>query len=185
MAFDPLFTSLNAPIAITDSQSNTWVQVRYPWNNSSGVMWFCVNPSTSATHTFTLPNVENYGALFVRAYSGTATVNVLVQSSLNDGNYGTGITALSAGSLTPPASGYLFVSGVLMEEATSTCFCEQRLHNERLRARDQWFLCRWCIGRPRIRLKPPLVTLSSLDGRISGHRNDGHLCATNLRAGHQ
>ena len=77
VAFDPLFTGLNAPIAITDSQSNTWVQVRYPWNNSSGVMWFCVNPSTSATHTFTLPNVENYGALFVRAYSGTATVNVL------------------------------------------------------------------------------------------------------------
>ena len=90
----------STPTAPTDSQSNSWVQI--PATYGSGgprvTIWYCYNPTTSATHTFTNPS-EAYGGGIYLAFSGT------LQTSGVIGNYnGLGTATASpfqTGSVTP------------------------------------------------------------------------------------
>jgi hypothetical protein len=60
---------------ITDSMGNSWTGLanhdsgssfNFPQNNT---LWYCLNPSTSATHTFSVNGANRAPALFVQAFS--------------------------------------------------------------------------------------------------------------------
>lgn len=91
----------------SDSQSNRWVQV-YPTASAGAqfsAMVFCVNPITSASHTFTL-SAGSFPSMAVVCFSGT--LGALVSTQAKTANPATTITFPS---ITPSANGALWVAG--------------------------------------------------------------------------
>lgn len=96
---------------LSDSASNTWtaLTIKTSANGTSGQLYYCANPTTSATHTFTLTGTAFYGTLGVHCFSGTATTSAF--DAENGNNAGSG-TTVQPGSITPSQDGEVIVTGV-------------------------------------------------------------------------
>jgi hypothetical protein len=94
--------------AITDSQGNTWTPLVSIASVTGNQMFYCHNPNTSASHTFTLTTTAYYPALAAAAFSGSAS---LARDQDADGNAVTGYS-VQPGSITPAVDDCLVVSGL-------------------------------------------------------------------------
>lgn len=87
-------------VTITDSASNTWTGTTRITAGGAGVpdvqIFYCANPVTSATHTFTATTIAGNPSIAVQAKSGASTVPLDQQA----GAAGTG-TSHQPGSVTP------------------------------------------------------------------------------------
>ena len=113
--------SWQAQITPTDSAGNSWTPIQsYSGAGYYEELFYCVNPTTSASHTFTASDVvtQRYPGIAVLAVSGSASSPL----DQHNGNVtgGTGDT-ISPGSITPTEDGELVVVGMSHDdEANST-----------------------------------------------------------------
>lgn len=99
--------SVTSP-SISDNQGNTWTALTTS-NIASDVgckLYYCVNPTTSASHTFTFGPSSIYGGLIVAAFSGVKTTSPFDQQN---GATGTAITGLATNSVTPSEDNELVI----------------------------------------------------------------------------
>ena len=98
------------PTAPTDSEANSWIQIPaiYGGGGPRVTIWYCYNPTTSATHSFTNPSAAYAGGIYL-AFSGT------LQTSGVIGNYnglGSGAsTPFQTGSVTPSLNDVIIALG--------------------------------------------------------------------------
>jgi len=92
---------------LTDSLGNTWVyciqSLNAPSQNWCG-MWVCLNPATSASHTFYSPN-NTAASVAVTCWNGSHPTKALDQA-----NYGT--ESPTTGPITPTKGGQLCISAL-------------------------------------------------------------------------
>jgi hypothetical protein len=101
----------STPKAVVDSAGNTWVLAVASLWTSSIALYYCANPITSPTHTFTTSGVEwEQNSVFVVAFSGAAA-NPFEQAKSARGP--TGSTSLQPGALKPSVEGALVVSAAV------------------------------------------------------------------------
>ncbi len=101
-----------SPAVLTDSQSNTWTGLTIKSNSASvqARLYYCENPSTSATHTFAANGTSSFAALSVAAFSGGATSSSFdVQNGALGGG---GVTSLATGSVTPGVNNEVLIYGL-------------------------------------------------------------------------
>ncbi len=92
---------------LTDSASNTWSTAASIAVNTTLRIFYVLNPTTSATHTFTQPSVaSSFPGIAVACFSGAAAAAVADQVST--GTESTGTTH-ACGSLTPTVDGELII----------------------------------------------------------------------------
>ena len=110
--------SVTSP-SISDNQGNTWTALTT--SNIAGdvgcKLYYCVNPTTNASHTFTFSPSAIYGGLIVAAFSGVKTTSPFDQQA---GNTGSGITGLAPGSVTPTEDNELVIFAAAKGGNTST-----------------------------------------------------------------
>jgi hypothetical protein len=105
---------------ITDSAGNTWTALTQK-SRDSGYMqaarlFYCANPTTSATHTFTTPGSLQGQGICVLAFSGTATT-----SPFDVENGATGDSVFSPGNTTPTQDNTVLVCvGALYSDTAPT-----------------------------------------------------------------
>lgn len=102
----------------TDSAGNTWTGLTHYANASlrGCRIWYCVNPTTSASHTFTASQSYGGPAIVARAFSGTETVSPLDVSN-GASHEGVDITSWQPGSVTPSQDDSLLIAGIAMNSA--------------------------------------------------------------------
>jgi hypothetical protein len=91
---------------ISDSASNTWTALTAQGSGNQSRLYYCLNPTTSGTHTFTLSRTGSYSCLGYIAVSGVASYH-----SENIASQGAAAT-FQPGSVTPGADGSLIVAGI-------------------------------------------------------------------------
>jgi hypothetical protein len=104
------FTTFPASGELTDSASNTWLlrTGQASASNCNARVFYCIAPSTSATHTFTLTKSGDYPDVSVFAFHAGGTVTYNQESgAVNSSDAYT----LAPGSLTL-ASGELAITGI-------------------------------------------------------------------------
>ena len=91
-------------VTISDSAGNTWTGLTARSSSTAfNRLWYCLNPTTSASHTFTIAGTGVYAWVGFLAFSGVASYDA------ETGATGTG-TSLAAGSLTPAVDGSLLIT---------------------------------------------------------------------------
>jgi hypothetical protein len=100
----------NAGLTITDSETNTWSPLNERTNgiDTVGRFLYALNPSTSATHTFS--NGSSFSWITVAAFSGAASATVSDQQ--NGAGPGTNGTSIATGSITPAEDNELLIAAV-------------------------------------------------------------------------
>lgn len=96
---------------ITDSAGNTWQQLDRATSANFGLgirLFYCINPTTSATHTFANGMGPGY-TIGVMAFDNTGTITFDKQSPVGTAG-GTSYTSVSSGSLTPAQAQSLVIS---------------------------------------------------------------------------
>ncbi len=115
----PYFIGAGTPILaneITDSASNTW-QALTDYNTAldGGVrLFYCFNPNTSGTHTFTVAHTGEFPSLYVLAYSGSAG-----SPDQQAGTSGQSGGTIQPGSITPGFAHELIVT-IIYTTSTAT-----------------------------------------------------------------
>jgi hypothetical protein len=95
---------------ITDSQSNTWTRVgtdtgfTFPYVG----LWFCRNPSVSASHTFTLTKTAAGIGMAIAGFAGSAAA----PQDQNSEDGGASTTSRAPGSVTPTQNNELIVTAL-------------------------------------------------------------------------
>jgi hypothetical protein len=90
-------------LTISDSNSNTWTPATVITSSPVNLqLWYCVNPTVGAGHTFTLSGSSVYTGITVAAFSGPAAPSPLDQQG--------GAAAASPGPITPTAANELVIS---------------------------------------------------------------------------
>ncbi len=112
-------TTHNISSTWSDSASNSWTAGTYASSAESGVKAFYVlNPTTSATHTFTFTNATtNYPVIAVFALKRPGYLITFDQAAQTAGG-----TQQSTGSLTPAATGELMVLCAHQSDKEATYF---------------------------------------------------------------
>lgn len=108
------FTDKLGSTPISDSNGNTWVQAIANTGTTEGwgQMWYCLNPSVGAGHTFTLtPTASDFLSIVVFDVEGAASASVLGSTAAASV---TGTTR-SAGPITAGAGPELFIGGCVTE----------------------------------------------------------------------
>ena len=83
----------------TDSEGNVWRQLgAVTAHNTRLRTWYCLQPATSATHTFSVSQTGSYPAVAVQAHDGATP---FVDANTVSSTAGTSDTSLAAGSVTP------------------------------------------------------------------------------------
>lgn len=99
------------PGVLSDSQSNTWTKIITSTNDVGTVytsnLYYCVNPSTSASHTFTYTGSIRIGSLVAAFFSGNDTSAPLDTSTQNKSN---SAASIQPGSITPAANNELVIT---------------------------------------------------------------------------
>lgn len=100
----------NAAVTLTDSAGNTWTPLTaYSTSASTRVrIYYCLSPSTSASHTFQLAGALSYPALAVAAFSGTLTASAF---DVENGNFNNSGTTVATGTVTPSEGNELLIFG--------------------------------------------------------------------------
>lgn len=112
----------NNDIAINDSAGNTWTNVinyQPATSNLFIAVYYCLNPITSATHTFTTPTDGNgnFPAIGVASFSGANATSPFDTSTTNTSALA---ASLQPGSITPPANGaLLYACGSSLSTSTT------------------------------------------------------------------
>lgn len=99
-----------ANLTPTDSQGNTWTHAQS--NTCTGTanrIFYCVNPSTSASHTFSVSGSFRFPAIAAYAFSGADPSPLDVT---NGHDNGTTTSAFNTGSVTPSVDNCLIVAGL-------------------------------------------------------------------------
>ncbi|MGH7996171.1 MAG: hypothetical protein ACREFX_07455, partial [Opitutaceae bacterium] len=91
---------------MSDSAGNTWEMAVSENATLWSVIFYCINPTTSAEHTFSFGPV-GYPGLSVAAFSGFPTISL---DQTNSGS-GAGASTVQPGSVTPTTDGQLIVTG--------------------------------------------------------------------------
>lgn len=99
-----------SPVALTDSQNNTWTVIGPVGTNGSQVAFlaYCFNPSTSASHTFSFAG-NNYAAIGVEAWSGSIGSGTYDQTN-NGSATGSSTNTIACGNITPTANNELIAA---------------------------------------------------------------------------
>jgi hypothetical protein len=91
--------------SVHDSAGNTWTPLTL-WDQGTTMLlrlFYCVNPTTSTSHTFTA--VGDLSGLAVEAWAGNAAV-----FDVENGNTATGASTIQTGALTPSHDGALIIA---------------------------------------------------------------------------
>lgn len=108
--------------SISDSEGNVWLLVDFETSIASQTLlvWVCINPTVSATHTVTVSHGSGNNAigLAVMAFSGSTAKPVQTVDSESSG------TSAQPGSLTPPADNCLIVNAAALYIATGISISE-------------------------------------------------------------
>ena len=110
--------SVTSP-SISDNQGNTWTALTTS-NIASDVgckLYYCLNPTTNASHTFTFGPTAIYGGLVVAAFSGVKTASAFDQQN---GATSSSASALSTGSVTPTEDNELVIFAAAKGGNTTT-----------------------------------------------------------------
>ncbi len=97
---------------LTDSQSNTWTKLTTRTNGGAFnecALYYCANPTKSATHTFTYTLSSGAPSLSVLAFSGVATSSPF---DVENGAIFTATTSVATGSITPSVNNEVVVTGL-------------------------------------------------------------------------
>jgi hypothetical protein len=106
---------LSGSTTISDSAGNTWTALtQQAGDNRSTRLYYCLNPTTSGTHTFTLSRTGSYPCLGYIAVSGASAYGS------ENGAQSLAVTTLQPGSVTPGADGALIVTGVTTSSTAHT-----------------------------------------------------------------
>lgn len=102
---------------LSDSQSNTWTLVTSE-TSISGVtneLFVCINPSTSATHTFTISGVGSVSAIAIQVHRG-------YWSAASGSNHASTAAAdsVQTGAVTPAGAGDLILTSVSYVSTTAS-----------------------------------------------------------------
>ena len=100
--------------AFTDSQGNTWTQLNtYTSGQLKVKIYYCINPTVSASHTFSLgTGVTAYANLNVMSFSGGSISYETITGS-------SGSSPLSSGSLTPTNNKSLIITALVTDNHTT------------------------------------------------------------------
>jgi hypothetical protein len=113
-----LGASYDSAATVSDSKTNTWSSAVVDTSTNTHMrIWYCVNPTVGAAHTFSVS--LSYCAIFMVAFSGVASVPL---DQTNSGTVNPG-TSLSTGSVTPSEANELIIS-FLAAGGTATTFAE-------------------------------------------------------------
>lgn len=102
----------------TDSESNTWTAAvnAQTLNSVDSEIWYCYSPTTSASHTFSLPvGSTAYMTMSVSAWSGAQAAPLDQTASAVDN---LSVTSGSAGSITPSANGALIIGSICPQNSS-------------------------------------------------------------------
>jgi hypothetical protein len=89
--------SASSPETISDSQTNSWTLLHNDLQGTPELHWYyCISPSTSASHTFTCTGVNTYPAIAVAAYTGTGVISYDQKAT----NKGGSVLSIAPGALT-------------------------------------------------------------------------------------
>lgn len=97
-------SGLNTSATPTDSETNTWQALTHQ-DNYGNQLWYCLNPTTDAAHTFTFSETASYPVISVACYSGVDSYDQ--ESGANTATTG---TTYQPGSITPSKNNALFVT---------------------------------------------------------------------------
>ena len=92
----------------TDSEGNTWIELHVETITESLLWYYAINPTTSATHTFTASGASSFPSIHVIAYDTGAGTALFDQKIVN--NPGGSSTTIQPGPLTPNSVDALVVS---------------------------------------------------------------------------
>lgn len=92
---------------VSDNLGNTWTPLtaRNSGANVAVQLFYCLNPTTSGSHTFTVAGASTWASIAVSAWSGVASYNK--QNGAANGASG---TTIQPGSVTPDANGALLIT---------------------------------------------------------------------------
>jgi hypothetical protein len=93
--------------AVSDSAGNTWTALtqRAAGGGHSSRLYYCLSPTTAASHTFTASASTSFPSIYAEAFSGVGAYD-------QESGAGAGSGTVQPGSLTPPSNGALFVCGL-------------------------------------------------------------------------
>ncbi len=104
---------------LTDSQGNTWTALTE--RHSTGTsrpqvqQFYCLNPTTNASHTITAAATDLYGTVYVHAFSGVDAYNA------ENGGNSLSDSSLATGTITPPSDGSVLIAvGAIGGTSTET-----------------------------------------------------------------
>lgn len=113
------YTGPGTGVTVTDSLSNTWTALTaHTSSNHQTRQYYCVNPTTGASHTFTLTGPSGFSPnISMIAVSGAAASPYESDTGANSGS--SSVTTIQPGSLTPAENGDLLVSGLVSGNGAS------------------------------------------------------------------
>jgi len=97
--------------AISDSKSNTWtgLTASHDGSVSRTRIFYCLNATVGASHTFTCSQASSFSSLAVSAWSGVITSSAFDVG--NGANSFTAVTSIATNSVTPSENGSLLITG--------------------------------------------------------------------------
>lgn len=106
------------PPTITDSRSNTWTALTQSGvtSNTAARLYYCVNPTVGASHTFTASGTGIYTSIFVMAFDTLTDSNAF---DAQNGGTSTGSSTVATGSITTAENGELIIS-IFAHNSTSS-----------------------------------------------------------------
>jgi hypothetical protein len=113
VAWYPGFT---ADVTVSDSESNTWTPLTKKPGACSVQLFYCLNPTLSASHTFSVAGGGTYPAIMVQGWPSGS------EFDQENGTIGVGGTQMNTGSVTPSVSNELIVTvlGVDVERGAAS-----------------------------------------------------------------
>ena len=92
---------------LTDSESNTWTLASSPGiNTTTQEYYYCISPTTSASHTFTYSGSNTFPGISVAAYSGDLSFDAIVTKTT------VSATSQQSSPLTPDQASSVLVIGL-------------------------------------------------------------------------
>jgi hypothetical protein len=113
------FNGVNDAV-VSDSNGNTWVGLTAqvsPTNNARTRLFYVVNPTVGAGHTFTLSPDVTFGTLQVAAFSGVATTSPF---DAENGSSADTATSIQPGSVTPSEANCLVITSECLRDNSLT-----------------------------------------------------------------
>lgn len=109
-------SAATATVSSTSNASGAWTAIANYVNGTSNIcIWYCANPATSASETFSCnPNGTGYPTIFASWWSGAATSSPKDQ---HNGAASASGTTLATGSITPGQANELIITGISDNDA--------------------------------------------------------------------